>query len=733
MTSTTFWGLSALDLVTIALYFALIVAIALRTARRMNSREDYFMGGRRFGKLIQTFAAFGQATSVEHVSTTTTMVNTNGAAGIWAMLAGGLMNLPVFWMTSVWYRRLRLLTLGDFFEERYGSRRMAAFYAACQSIYFVLIAAIGFVAMSKTVSAIAAKPVAELTVIERVEYDQAVERETLAAVDFVSLTDEQKARLLELQTLDPRKEYSHLNENWLILLVAVVSFLYASKGGLTAAFMVDLVQGIFIIVLSVMLIPFAMIRINQLFGGDGWLGAFRTMHSVLPASFMDIWGSPSLIEFSWYWIAGFSVMIVITTAVQANQMTACGSAKSDHVARFGFVTGVLLKRYSNVMWGVVALMTVVLYGSSLSDPDYAWGLATRDLLGPLNLGLVGLMIACLIAALMSSVSAFMITAAALITNNLYRPYFPDRSERHYVWVGRIFSAAYILCSTYVATQSKGLFELFKMTMMFNSILAAAFWMGMLWRRSNRAGAWASMGFMFVATVILPFGLPLLPGVRAAEYLGRTTQAVPVARVYTAREMDVQQRNLAIAAWDQRHAAGRAEGPRPSVLTAGAKFDKVVLLPRKAIFWSEGIESAPGRVVGKGYLKVELVLLDWLGWDLTRNSYSLNETLTFVFRIIPPFVILMLVALLTRPQAKEPLDQFYGKLRTPVLGVSAAADDHEMALTRADPTRFDHLRMFPRSNWEFRRWNREDWLGVGGSCVAAASVVALLVFVVGLGR
>jgi len=733
MITLTFWGLSLLDLAMILVYFILIIVIAIRTARKMSSREDFFMGGRRFGKLIQTFAAFGQATSVEHVSTTTTMVNTNGASGIWAMLAGGLMNLPVFWMTSIWYRRLRLLTMGDFFEERYGSKRMAAFYAVCQSIFFVLIAAIGFVAMAKTVSAIASKPVAELTVIERVEYQKAVERETLAAVDFVLLTEAQKARLQELQTLNPKKEYSYFSENWLVFIVAVVSFIYASKGGLTAAFMVDLVQGVFIIILSVMLIPFAMAKINLLFGSAGFLGAFSTMHEVLPASFMEIWGSPSLIEFSWFWIAGFSIMIVITTAVQANQMTACGSARSDYVARYGFVTGVLLKRYSNVMWGVVALMTVVLYGNSISDPDYVWGLATRDLLGPLNLGLVGLMIACLIAALMSSVSAFMLTAAALITNNLYRPFRPRCSEAHYVWVGRIFSAVYILFSAYIATQSTGLFELFKMTMMFNSILAAAFWMGMLWRRSNRAGAWASMVFMFVATVILPFGLPLLPGMRDSEYLSKTTQAVPVSRTYTAREMDVRERNRAIASWDKMNAIGQTAGERPPVLRTGEKYEKNILLPKKSVFWSDGIDYSNGKAAGKGYLKVELILLDRLGWDLGQNSYSLNETLTFVFRIIPPFLILMFVAYLTKPQVKELLDQFYGKMRTPVLGNSTMEDDQAMELTRADPNRFNHLKMYPNSNWEFRRWNREDWVGVIGSIGAAVSVVVLLVFVVSLGR
>lgn len=731
MKPLTFWGLSTLDIAIVIIYFIVIVIIAIRAARLVNNREDYFMAGRRFGKLIQTFAAFGQATSVENVTTTTTMVNSNGASGIWAMLAGGLVNLPVFWMTSIWYRRLRLLTLGDFFEERYSSKKMAAFYALCQTIFFVLIAAIGLVAMSKTVSAIAAKPVEDLNPIEKVQYYKAVEREKLEAADFALLSANQKSKLVELQLLNPKKEYSYIDENWLIVIVALVTLLYASIGGLAAAFMVDLIQGIFIILLSIMLIPFAMAKINLQFGSQGIEGSFETMHKVLPASFMEIWGSPSLIEFSWYWIAGFSVMIILTTAVQANQMTACGSAKDDYTARYGFVSGMLLKRYSSVMWGIVALMTVVLYGGTISDPDYVWGHATRDLLGPLNLGLVGLMIACLIAALMAAKSAFMLTAAALVTNNLYRPIRPNCSENHYIWAGRIFSALYMLVSAYIATQSNGIFELFKMTMMFNSILAAAFWLGMLWRRSNPISAWVSMVFMFIATLILPFGIPVLPNVRSSEYLCKTTQAIPVTRTYTAREMDVRERNRAISSWNELNAIGKSEGEKPLFITAGQKFEKKVLLPKKSIFWSEGLDYSEVKPKGKGYLKVELIALDQMGWGLSKNSYSWNETLTFLFRIIIPFLILTVVAYFTKPQEKAILDQFYGKMLTPVVG-SHEDDEREMTLTRATPTRFNHLKIFPKSNWEFRIWNREDWTGVIVSCFAVASVVALLVFIVSLG-
>lgn len=92
---------------------------------------------------------------------------------------------------------------------------------------------------------------------------KAIEREKLEAADFALLASEQKVRLAELQLLNPKKEYSYINENLLICIVALVTLIYASIGGLAAAFIIDLVQGAFIILLSILLIPFAMLKINH--------------------------------------------------------------------------------------------------------------------------------------------------------------------------------------------------------------------------------------------------------------------------------------------------------------------------------------------------------------------------------------------------------------------------------------------------------------------------------------
>ena len=122
-------GLSLIDIVFIILYFVVVLWTGFRAMKRIRNTEDYFLAGRRFGRSIQTFAAFGQGTSAESAVTTTTMVSTNGAAGIGMGLVNGIIGMPMYWMTTMWYRRMRYLSLAEFFTERYNSKAMAGFYA----------------------------------------------------------------------------------------------------------------------------------------------------------------------------------------------------------------------------------------------------------------------------------------------------------------------------------------------------------------------------------------------------------------------------------------------------------------------------------------------------------------------------------------------------------------------------------------------------------------------------
>jgi len=474
---TVMFGLPIIDIVVIFLYFGVMIFIGLWSMRRVKNQEDFFLAGRRSGKILQTFAAFGQATSSENAVGVSTTTFTNGAGGVWSALIM-LFATPMYWITSPWLRRLRVMTMGDFFEERYGSKRMAATYAVIGCFCMMVNIALGLNAMTKTIVAITPKSIEQFSEQEMAEYNRALELEKLEAADYQSLTPDEVNRLNELQLEAPRKVFSHMNELVVVWVVCLIIMLYTLTGGLEAAFLSDLLQGMFIIMLSIILLPFAWAKINAIYGGSGVMDALQTIHQRLPQSFFDIFGSPASIDFTWYYIAAIAIMSTINVVMTPNMIVVVGAAKDEYSARLGFTSGNYMKRFCTVLWGLLGLAAIVLYSGKVSNPDMVWGYATRDLLGSLKIGLVGLMIACLMAALMSTADCLMITASSLIIRNLYRPFFPNKEERHYLFGGRIAGAAIVIGGAFVATQFESIFSLIKLVWEFNIIVAASFWLGL---------------------------------------------------------------------------------------------------------------------------------------------------------------------------------------------------------------------------------------------------------------
>jgi SSS family solute:Na+ symporter len=316
------FGLPWADIAVIAAYFGIVLVIGAWASRRVRGEEDFFLAGRRFGKVIQTFAAFGQGTSADNAVGVSTTTFSNGASGIWSSMLY-LFGTPVYWFTAAWMRRLRMLTFGDFFAERYGSRKMAAVYALIGTMGMMAFIALGFNAMAKTILAITPKPAAEFSEAEVREYQVAFDRR---AGDGGAAPGE---RVLSLEELREKESLEGIvNLEVLIWLVCVVVLLYASAGGLEAAFLTDLLQGVGIIVLSIILIPFAWARINAVYGGEKFLDALGTIHARLPNSHFDLFGSPLAIDFTWYYIIALSVMAMLTVSIQPNQLVAAGSANT---------------------------------------------------------------------------------------------------------------------------------------------------------------------------------------------------------------------------------------------------------------------------------------------------------------------------------------------------------------------------------------------------------------------
>jgi hypothetical protein len=80
-----------------------------------------------------------------------------------------------------------------------------------------------------------------------------------------------------------------------------------------------------------------------------------------------------------------------------------------------------------------------------------------------------------------------------------------------------------------------------------------------------------------------------------------------------------------------------------------------------------------------------------------------------------------VSLRTRPPRKETVDRFFGIMKTPV-GATPELDAAGIEETRRNPRRFDHLKIFPRSDWEFTRWDRTDTVGFLVCCAISAAII-----------
>tara|TARA_B100001123_G_scaffold414156_1_gene513271 strand:- start:722 stop:2851 length:2130 start_codon:yes stop_codon:yes gene_type:complete len=702
------FGLPLLDVVVICLYFGGVLAIGVYSARRVRSQVDFFLAGKRFGKVVQTFAAFGMGTNTDTSVNVSTNVFVNGSSGVWSSLSI-IFTTPFYWLMAPWYQRLRMLTLGDFFIERYGSRKMAMLYAVLGSIGLMAIVALGFSAMGKTVLGLTPKPLAELSIEEKAEYERAVKLSALEGEDFAQLRDTEKDRLQALRLEQPRQSHSYLNETLLVYLTCLVVLLYGAAGGLQAAFLTDMFQGIFLIILSILLLPFAVIKVNAVYGGDGVLDAFNSLHTYLPESALELWGSPQAIDWNWYFLVSVCFIQTLNVAIQPNMLTAIGAARDEYTGRFGYVAGVLIKRVVTVLWGVFSLFALLLYMDEISNPDLVWGYATLDLLGALNLGLVGLMIACLLSALMSTADVLMITASSLFTHNLYKEFVPGKSESHYLMVGRVFGIVFIFGAGALALGFNSILTLLKFVWGFFAVFAATFWLGMLWRRASKNAAWASILTTAILFLVIPAFLPILfPGMRTNEALLISTPNRVVERVYTATEADLR---------PQTASEGEA-------IAVGQTFSKTFEISGRSVFWDQGIIlDEEGRKAGKGLFNLDLWILYHLGIPVESFVYAFNESIKFFLRMIIPFGILFAFSLLRKPEASPELDTFYVKLRTPVTQ-DKEQDVIQLQQGISNPEQTRNLKLFPDSDWEILRWRRVSYLGFFATC--GITVVLLVV-------
>jgi len=382
-------NMTGLDWTVIAAYFLILLVIVLSVTRRQATTTEYFLAGRNVGFFAIGASIFASNIGSEHIvglagqgaSTGLAMAHYELHAWIVVLLA---------WVFVPFYYQSKVFTMPEFLEKRFGPRPRWI-------LSIVSLAAYVLTKVSVTIYA--------------------------GAIVFSALL--------------PDTFGSPENAFWFGAIATVVlTGLYTVAGGFRAVLYTDAAQAIILMIGSVAITFFGL----ELLGGWGELRDFAARDVAQYA----LWRPLSDPEFPWLGILIASPIVGIwywcTDQYIVQRTLAARDLKS---ARRGALWGAFLK-----VWPVLIFLIPGLIGAALNSrgllaiPTDAAGGLDGDQVFPtlvttlLPTGLRGLVVAGLMAALMSSLSSLFNSTATLFTVDIYEKIRPGASERQYVTVGR---------------------------------------------------------------------------------------------------------------------------------------------------------------------------------------------------------------------------------------------------------------------------------------------------------
>jgi solute:Na+ symporter, SSS family len=156
-------------------------------------------------------------------------------------------------------------------------------------------------------------------------------------------------------------------------------------------------------------------------------------------------------------------------------------------------------------------IAAVALAPNLSRPDEAY----PHLMAMLPSGLLGLVFAALIAAIVASMGSKINSIATIFTMDVYRPLRPQASQRHLVLVGRLTAAAALVIAMLSAKPLLGSFDqafqyIQEFTGFFTPGICVIFLLGMFWERCTVSGAMAAAVGSAALSVLFKVFWPALP-------------------------------------------------------------------------------------------------------------------------------------------------------------------------------------------------------------------------------
>ncbi len=454
-------SLSTLDIVLIISLFVIILVIGFWVSKRSGQNmAAYFLSGRSMPWWLLGLSMVATTFSTDTPNLVTDIVRNNGVAGNWiwwAFLLTGL--LTVFVYAKLW-RKLAVTTDMEFYELRYGGKP-AKFLRQFRAIYLGVI--FNIMAMAAV---------------------------SLAAIKIGQI-------MLGIPA-------------WLTLVSAgLITVIFSALGGLRGVVYTDFLL-FFIAMAGSLGAAVYLVHLPEV-GGLQALFATPTVQTKLAflPSFDDKKTLISLLiiplAVQW-WSAWYPGAEPGGGGYIAQRMLA--AKNENHAIGATFFFNVMHYALRPWPWILVALASLVIF-PDLESLQAAFPMITSDKLGHdlaypammtlLPSGLLGLVLASLVAAYMSTISTHLNWGSSYIVNDFYKQQIkPKASEKELVSVGRVTTVLLMILSALLALVLQNALQLFEYILMFGAGTGLIFILRWFWWRIN---AWSEITAMFASGII----------------------------------------------------------------------------------------------------------------------------------------------------------------------------------------------------------------------------------------
>jgi len=468
--------LQTLDWIIIVGYFGIILGIAWWVMRqKQETSTDYFLASRNLGWFIIGASIFASNIGSEHLVGLAGSGATDGVAmahyelHAWCLLVLG-------WVMVPFYMRSKVFTMPEFLEKRFSPRARTVLSLISLVAYVLTKIAVGIFAGG-----------------------------------------------IVFSVLLPDLNFMGLDSFWVgSVLVVVLTGLYTILGGLKAVAYTEALQTIVLVFGSILVTLFGL----KALGGWGELREiagsemFNLWKPLIPHGVEGTWAPiKESGRMAWYfndnypWIGMLLCAPIIglwywTTDQYIVQRAL--AARDIKTARRGTIAAgffKLLPVFIFIIPGIIAYALAVsgkipALQSQLIGPG---GEVIRDnsqsafpllVSYVLPVGIRGIVVAGLLAALMSSLAGVFNASATLFTIDFYSRFHPEASQKKLVWIGRVATAVMVLIGLIwipVIRGGKGLYDYLQGV---QSYLAppifVVFFLGVFWKRANAKGCLATL-------------------------------------------------------------------------------------------------------------------------------------------------------------------------------------------------------------------------------------------------